>query len=205
MTVNFIVKKIHKNEIPTLGRVGKYFQYDREEILAWMAEKGLEPQCNPDKLGKPQIVVPDGDELLTTQQVAEMIGIKRSWFQTALSKGLIPPPDDYPQRPHPSRWLRSTIVNWINEADPRFTYKTIEKNAEAGATLLEVYTIPDMVCLGQIQKKVLRERFSRVQNRPTFTTIYGWVPVGIKTEVLPQRRDAARWLYRAFKQHHKNS
>lgn len=191
MSSSSIVLRAAKHLPPRAEKITRIYQFNLQEVLDWMEAEGRELKVDPATVGRPKIHVPAGDQLIDTEGLMKKLEIKRSWLQEALRRGIIPKPDFAQSRPYPNLWLESTIDRWINEPDPRFSFR------EINSSLCEVSV--DKELIGKVERAEYETRYSRQEGKPEMKTVWGWKPVGLKAGVFQKRSDAARWLYRTVK------
>lgn len=187
-----IIYKVKNSGFPQPVLSGKSYQYNLAEVLSWLQAENLPIKVNPETLGRKKIVVPEGDRLIGIQELMRLLGLKRSWLQEAISRGIIPEPIQRKQ-PLPSLWLYSDIERWLNQPDPSFYFKKLDN------TYYEVYVgegNPKQERLIGKVERVTQKRVTRSGNSPTYKDVVSWKPVGFKAGTYKARIDAARWLYR---------
>jgi predicted DNA-binding transcriptional regulator AlpA len=74
----------------------------------------------------------DEDELLTTTQVAEWLGVSEPWLEIGRHKGYGPP--FVTIAPRLVRYLRSSVLSWLHERSHRCTREYSTRKLKSKAT-----------------------------------------------------------------------
>ncbi|HEY9657628.1 MAG TPA: hypothetical protein V6C65_04125 [Allocoleopsis sp.] len=195
-TASYIAHLSHQadlgeNDFPKPIRRGRMFFHDRDAVLHWLVEsKQKKPPLHPraiERLGEAQFDLPAGDRILNIDQVMKMLGVKRSWFQEALRWGIFPAPDFKQNPPRPNYWLESTVMNWINQPDLRFSFRR-KQNQKRKQKIYSVILNKEVI--GEI-KRIATKKYSRAN--PDNEVIH-WQPIGTKLK-FENKTQAARWIY----------
>jgi predicted DNA-binding transcriptional regulator AlpA len=100
---------------PKPKRLGRHYKFKLGPVLSWMAENGIQPKVEPATLGYIPLEPRPGDRLLSGEQVAQLLGIRRAWFYRLLAEGRLPAADEIGPSSEPSFWLESSVLAWVSQ------------------------------------------------------------------------------------------